>query len=234
MRKVPLAKVNELLATARRASDMAPDQLTFLADVFQEAHERTVGGLSIEVGTRKGGSAWLMLSMLREMYDDATRPMLLTVDPYGDKPYLGGDEVAPGGAGVGLYGPHVYRAARHWLAEFPEHAHYYMTSETFFQRLLGSEYHLRGEAREIDDLAFVLLDGDHTAEAIVTELGWTMAHMQPGGIILIDNADKDLKTDGSVREEVERFASFGDEVWSVTSGPPAPAGAAQLVVRFQR
>lgn len=213
------ARLCDILTTARRASDMLPEQLSYLARIFQDAHEHAPGGLSIEVGTRKGGSAWLMLAMLREMYDDATRPMLFTVDPYGGKPYVGGDTIEPG-----LYGRNEYKAARTWLAEFTEHAHFYMTAKTFFKRLLEEDYYLRGEEHVIDQLTFVLLDGEHAAESILNELAEVVPHMRVGGVVLIDNADKDALT----RPGVEASVRDGWDSLYIHASTP---GAAQMIVR---
>src|SRR5437867_1523539 len=70
-------------------SDMTEEALCFYASEFWKAHERAPGGMSLEIGTREGGSAVVALRILDELYALDRRPMLITVDPYGNRPYAG-------------------------------------------------------------------------------------------------------------------------------------------------
>ena len=220
--KPSAATVNRFLTTALRASDMCRESLQLVADAFVDAHVEAPANLSLEVGTREGGSAWLMLSLLGELYVPAERPMLFTVDPYGGKPYAGGDLVARDK----LYDKDTYRRARHWLAEFPWHAHYYMTSETFLNALSGETYYSHGEEQVIGHYGFVLLDGDHTAIAIAGELETILQDMAPKGRIVVDNVDKDPDTLRLIGEVVAGRV----KVHVLTEG--RPKGGAQVLLEM--
>lgn len=172
------------------ASDMKPGSLQFLADSFRLAHRRAPGGLSIEVGTRRGGSAFLMLSMIRDLYPERDRPMLFTVDPYGKKPYFGGDGIVS----EGLYGAEEYLAMKRLLSGFSNHAHWYLESSDFFLAAPTLRYWHRGELRRMDKISFALLDGDHDHLTISAEVLSLFDLMAPAGVILVDNVDRDEHT----------------------------------------
>lgn len=186
-----LTLIDQAVAEAAPHSDMFPEGLVSLAEVFYDAHRCAPGGLSIEVGTRCGGSALLQLRLLEALYPYDLRPMLWTVDPYGAKPYKGGDGVVE----KGLYSDSDYIEAKKLLAPFANHAHFALCSLDFWSRLSWTPYWYMHRERHADDLTFVLLDGDHDAETICAEVAQAYQLLAPGGIILVDNADKDPKTD---------------------------------------
>lgn len=209
-----------LVERAYPHSDMRYEELRFLADTFLAAHKAAPGGLSIEVGTRHGGSAYLMLLLLeRHCYEPHERPMLFTVDPYGDKPYMGGDV-----SGLQLYGNADYLQSKRLLAPFANHAHWYCEGRDFLDRawVRGETYWWRGQCLPIGNFTFVLLDGDHDAKTVCYEARAALSLLAPAGAILVDNVDKDpflLSDLQAIRGAL------------VELGPPTPPGARQAIIR---
>ena len=199
MPPLPEATRALLVAPERALSDQQDEGFVALACWFHEAHRQAPGGLSIEIGTRHGGSAWLCLKILETRYPDpALRPALFTVDPYGGKPYYGGD-----GVFWDIYGDADYTRAKNLLAGFPNHAHFLLTGESFFGTLLGATYWRNAREHTIDQLTFVFLDGDHDARTVIKELTVAWDTLAPGGIILIDNVDKAP----GLSEQIVKFCS---------------------------
>jgi hypothetical protein len=74
----------------RRQSDTRTQYLMELARAVVACPRDPDPPPIVEIGTREGGSALLMLRMLDAVYPPgARRPLLLTVDPYGMRPYEG-------------------------------------------------------------------------------------------------------------------------------------------------
>lgn len=183
------AELRGFIEQVKPHTSTSRDTLLFLARAFCEAHERVPGGLSIEVGSCRGGSALLMLLLLERLYVGGERPMLHTVDPYGNKPYFGGDRIA-----VELYSEDEYVAQKQLLSRFFNHTHWYLTSFSFLNYLAGVGYWFRRELHYIQNLTFVFLDGDHDAKTIDCEIRGFSSLMAPGGAIVIDNIFKDPET----------------------------------------
>jgi hypothetical protein len=200
---------------ASASSDRGLAGLELWGESFIAAHIACPGGLSIEVGTRAGGSAYLFARLLELLYpEESHRPQLWTVDPYGNKPYDDGARCK----GAPIYSDGVYGYAKRVLAGFDHHHHWYMTSADFFERIHGLTYWSIanagvlyaannvltgeelllpiGEERRASAASFILLDGDHSAAAIENEIsailwrGW----LASGGFIVIDNIDADPAT----------------------------------------
>ncbi len=194
-------------------TDMHPGQLADITDVFIEAHRALPNGLSVEVGTRRGGSALQFLRVLRGLYAGHQEPTLITVDPYGYKPYESG---IPGVEKVPLYGENEYLAMKSSLVEFSNHMHFSLESLEFFSRMLGCPHWAPGEkpylsptqpgkfplgeAKLMGSLTFCLLDGDHSASTIAAELHRLLVPwrsgvwMNPRGIVVVDNVECDPGT----------------------------------------
>ena len=164
-------------------SDMGNLKLQLLAESFVAAHALVPDGLSVEVGTRAGGSALLQLLLMGHMYCTTKRPLLFTIDPYGGKPYMKNN--------CKLYDLPVYGAAKMNLALFATHVHYMMTSQDYLKHVADLGYWWGGVARQVKRLAFVLLDGAHDADTVDMELQGFMPRVAPGGRILIDNVAMD-------------------------------------------
>lgn len=172
-------------------SDMTLTARRFLVKHFHRAHQLFPGGISFEVGHRMGGSALIMLDLIDEIYKGwppADRPVLISADPYGCKPYNGGNGLPH----AGLYGAATYAVAKKNLAESINHIFYYMRGEDALKVLPQCELWYAGERLHFKDMTFVLLDGAHDAETITTE---ALYSAQLGAnVILVDNADADKNT----------------------------------------
>ncbi len=221
-----------IVTRAEHHSDRGVEGLTAFANVFIEAHRRNPGCLSVEVGTRSGGSALMFLQLLKSMYQEYP-PCFFTVDPYGFKPYNGGDV-----SGAPLYGDLHYLEMKKNLSEFSNHVHFQMKSTDFFSRMRGLEYWRPGaftapvmnvsdmttvyvpvgEARKAGNLAFCLLDGEHDLSTVDAELGRLFGGwMAKDGLVIVDNVD----TDPKVRPMLEKWmrAEFSDNgQWAVVLG----------------
>lgn len=158
------------------------------------AHRAVPFGATVEIGTYKGGTALALLALLRSLYAGA-QPLVATVDPYGSKPYKGGDAVV-----VGLYGDPLYTFMRAQLMDYPNHAHYLMEGVEFLDRMHGCRYWLDGRERYLHSLAFAFVDGDHDHVTVVREIEalearWTRA----GTRVVVDNVDKDPRLPDALR-----------------------------------
>lgn len=150
--------------------------------LFVLAHGRTPGGVSLEIGTRSGGSALMWAMALEHLYDRP--PLLVTVDPYGEKAY-------PAGLIDPLeykYGEENYLAARGLLVSYANHFHFGLTSEDFW-KLEGSPVWQGGKQSSLTDLTFAFLDGDHSPAAVLVDAAHIVKNLRPGGILLIDNVN---------------------------------------------
>lgn len=178
------------------------ETLATYIQVFTLAHVATPGGVSLEVGTRAGGSALMFLQTLKVMYEEP--PLLVTVDPYGEKPY-------PRGVIDPLeykYGDDYYLTAKKLLAPFPNHLHFNIRSEDFW-KLKDVPVWRDGSARSLTDLTFAFLDGDHSPHAIVVDSANALQAMRPGGILLIDNVDWTLNDVTGVIQTMARLVERG-------------------------
>lgn len=207
--KTPPVKLRDhylpyLVEEIRSLSDAQPDALRAFGEVFLEAHARCPGRPSVEIGTRAGGSALLYLHLLDMLYD--APPMFFTVDPYGLKPYRGGDH--PADDRLRPYGDPMYATAKQALVNYPNHCHFLLESMDFFKSMRDAGFWWRGVKYPFrQNFAFIFLDGDHDASAVLDEVAITLPHwLAPRGTIAIDNAFNDPK----VKEVLERELPGGD------------------------
>lgn len=174
-------------------------------------------GPTLEIGTWKGGTALGLLQVLDRVYPQHA-PLLVTVDPYGGKPYDGGAE--PGQRGrLALFGDPEYCIAKALLAGYGNHVHFALTSAEFFGRLSGTIIWRRGRRTRLEDYAFVLVDGDHDAGSIVSELTALEGLMHQAGVVVVDNVDADAMTipmlRARYRERLQLHPAKFDQQWAV-------------------
>jgi len=180
----------------RRKSDTKSRFLLELARTVARAPRVPDPPPLLEIGTRSGGSALLMLRVLNDVYPRGTRhPVLLTVDPYGTRPYEGSPS---------LYDERHYRAMKRNLAPYANHIHYMMDSTLFLQTLGAGLYlWIDGTKRPVDQFTLVYLDGSHDPAIVWSEIEQLSQRVVPGGFLIVDDTDW---FGGEVRRRLEADA----------------------------
>jgi len=148
--------------------------------------------LTLEIGAYKGATTLAILELMRCLHPADRQPLVVTVDPYGGKPYNGGNT-----AGIHtdqLYGDPIYGTAKTNLAAYTNHAHFLLTGEDFLRRCMGARYWQLGEPRVLNHVTFAFVDGDHDAHTIVAECQLLIPLMRPGARLVVDNVDMDTHT----------------------------------------
>jgi predicted O-methyltransferase YrrM len=151
----------------------------------------------LEIGARAGGSALLMLRLLEVIYPSGTpRPLVITVDPYGARPYEG----APF-----RYDWKHYRSMKRALARFANHIHYMMDSEAWLGLLDRLYLWIDGIKKPFDRFSLVYLDGSHDPAIVQMEIDILLPRIVPGGVLMVDDTDW---FDGATRRYLDglRFA----------------------------
>lgn len=193
------SNINTLIKLAAKYSDNGANGLKELALRFFDAHQSAPGGLSLEVGTREGGGAWLMAKLLEHIYverKDTPIPMLITVDPYGSKPYKAGPRVS-----AYDYGDQYYIASKQLLSPFNFHTHFLLRDVDFLDRVVGLPYWRLGQPYMFTNFSYVMLDGEHDTPSIEIAIEKLMPHMLSKSIIHIDN----IKLDKRTRPMLEKY-----------------------------
>jgi len=176
----------------RQKSDTPTRFLLELARHVAGAPRREDPAPFLEIGTRAGGSALLMLRVLDAVYPSTARkPLVLTVDPYGTRPYEG----APF-----IYDDRHYGAMKRALARYPNHIHYMMDSELFLDLLDRLYLWREGVKRPLDRFSLVYLDGSHDAAIVWREIECLLPRIVPGGALIVDDTDW---FDGAVRKRLD-------------------------------
>ena len=179
----------------RRKSDTRTRFLLELARCVTRAPRGPSAPPLLEIGTRSGGSALLMLRVLRSVYGAATAvPLVLTVDPYGSRPYEGAPFV---------YDARHYGAMKRTLASYPNHVHYMMDSELFLRELDSLYRWAEGVKRPFDRFTLVYLDGSHDPDIVWGEFQRLWPRVISEGFLIIDDTDW---FGGAVRRRIDAVA----------------------------
>ena len=165
----------------RRKSDTKTQFLLELARCVVQAPKDVAAPPLLEIGTRSGGSALLMLRTLADAYRGVGRPpLVLTVDPYGARPYEG----APF-----IYDETHYAAMKRALAKYPNHIHYMMDSAHFLRELDSLYLWVGGKRQPLDRFTLVYLDGSHAPDVVWGEIEQLRPRIVPGGFLIVDDTD---------------------------------------------
>ena len=161
-----------------KCSDMGEDKLEHVQEVMQKAPE----GYFLEIGTRLGGSA--MLAMAQDHCYTS-----ITVDPWGAKPYPDMNGTTSNSYDETMAREAMLNLSRFAVKSQKNHIHYRTEAKEFWGIdhslwLFGSCYRLQGLK-----FSFVLLDGEHNDEAVLSEIEVLKQRLVPGGVILVDNTD---------------------------------------------
>ena len=169
----------------------------FYEKALRVACEAPAGIPFLEIGTREGGSALVLLKAIKD--SRVSRP-LITVDPYGSKPYvLEKDIKHPETVPVGFdfrtldQCEQFYRGAAWLLADFCfreklDHFHFHIESADFMATYPMMKIWWEGKILE-QKFAFVYLDGEHNVAPVINELNWFLPRMVKDGIIAIDDIE---------------------------------------------
>lgn len=160
-------------------SDMGREKIEVVEECLKLAPE----GIYLEVGTRMGGTA------LFAMQEPKSR-VVISVDPYGDRPFRDME----GDYSKYKFPNTMYTDTMQQLFEYAKEYKktfipYKMTSQDFTQNSFG--IWLDGEESKNTEVeySYVLLDGEHTNEAVQQEIDFFAPRMKKGGVLLVDNTD---------------------------------------------
>ena len=180
----------------RRRSDTSTRFLLEIARCVARAPRGPRVPPFLEIGTRTGGSALLMLRVLDSIYGGKCHPpLVLTVDPYGSRPYEGTAH---------RYNERHYSAMKRALARYPNHIHYMMDSELFLREIEQLYLWSAGTKHGIERFTLVYLDGSHDPAIVWNEIEQLVPRVIPGGFVIVDDTDW---FDGAIRRRLDAAAS---------------------------
>jgi predicted O-methyltransferase YrrM len=185
---------------SRKHSDTRPEFLMEIARCVSRLPAESPCAPLLEIGTRSGGSAMLMLRILEARYGKRKPPTVVTVDPYGARPYEGADWV---------YDDRHYGKMKRNLAGFTNHIHYMMDSELFLKELDRLYVWSDGARYPLDRFSLVYLDGSHDPAIVWAEIEALLPRIVPGGFLIVDDTEW---FDFAVRKRIDAAASK----WGVT------------------
>jgi hypothetical protein len=162
-----------------------PDGLDVFRQIAQRALELPAEYPFIEIGNYRGGTALHCLDLMRLSNKDR---FMITVDPYGTKPFILGQDVFPDA----IYDEKIYRDAMEILGMYSKHhelnhVHYRMKSDDFIKMWDKTPFYYKG-LEQPKKFALVYLDGDHNPEQVERELKYFLPRLVKGGIIILDDA----------------------------------------------
>ena len=133
-----------------------------------------------------------MLRTLELVFPEAARrPLVLTVDPYGTRPYEGAPFV---------YDDRHYLAMKRALSGHPNHIHYMMDSALFLALLDRLYLWINGTPRPLSTFSLVYLDGSHDPDVVWAEIEGLLPRVVPGGFLIVDDTDW---FEGAVRRRLD-------------------------------
>lgn len=188
--------VKKILDTIVRSAiihsdDKKIDLLNVVKYAAQSPH-RKMQPPFLEIGTRAGGSAFALLKVIEKFF--ANTATLITVDPYGDKPY----DDKPW-----LYGDQFYVKMKKLLASYTNHIHYYMTSGNFIFAIKRLTFWRHGKKCDFTKFSFVYLDGSHQPQAVRFEIESLFPKIISHGYLVVDNTDY---YNGAIQRYLSRYA----------------------------
>ncbi len=189
------------VSRCRRHSDTRPEFLLEIARCVAMVPHGPDAAPLLEIGTRSGGSAMLMLRVLDSIYKHEARPpMVITVDPYGSRPYEGEPYV---------YDERHYGKMKKNLAPYTNHIHYMMDSELFLRELDNIYLWSDGTKHGLNKFSVVYLDGSHDPTIVWSEIERLLPRVVPGGFLIVDDTEW---FDFAVRKKLDAAAPG----WGIT------------------
>jgi hypothetical protein len=185
---------------SRKHSDTHPEFLLEIARCVARLPAESSCAPLLEIGTRSGGSALLMLRVLEALYGKRRPPAVITVDPYGSRPYEGADWV---------YDDRHYGKMKRNLAHFTNHIHYMMDSELFLRELDRLYVWSDGTRHPLSRFSLAYLDGSHDPDIVWSEVSALLPRVVPGGFLIVDDTEW---FDFTVRKRLDASAA----AWGVS------------------
>lgn len=185
-------RLNAIVRSVAAYSDNGEADLLNLVMYAAQTPHRSIQPPFLEVGTRAGGSALALLKVIERFFANTTT--LITVDPYGDKPY----DDKPW-----VYGNQFYVKMKKLLAPYANHIHYSITSKVFISRLSDLTFWWRGKKRDFSRFSFIYLDGSHQPKTVRFEIEHLFPRIISPGYLVVDNSDY---YNGAIRKYLSTLA----------------------------
>lgn len=163
-----------------------PGQNDFFADLIERLDEQLPKELLfVEVGTAGGQTALRAIDALGKRH---SKRWYFTIDPYGDKPYVIGNQTNLLTYG---YNDDAYRSTMELLKKRANerevnHTHWHMRSQDFMKVFEQIQFWSGGDKIK-PEYGFAFLDGEHAWNPVGEELRWFYHRMPAGGVIVIDD-----------------------------------------------
>lgn len=178
----------------RKKSDTSTKYLMELARCVANCPKQEDPAPILEIGTRSGGSALLILRIIDAVYgNNDVKPYVLTIDPYGMRPYEGEPFI---------YDAKHYGEMKKNLTAYTNHVHYMMDSELFLSLIDKLYIWDKAERAKIDRFTMVYLDGSHDPDIVWGEMQQLLPKVIPGGFLIIDDTDW---FDGEVKKRLDKL-----------------------------
>lgn len=149
---------------------------------------RDVEGLSLEIGTREGGSSRIIVDGIVKSNPHSTRTHVC-IDPYGGIEYEYCDNYTIVDAYSNKYRDLAIPALYKYCAGKPVNFIYYqMTDTQFFKRFSdGVPIYLDGKETIENRYALVFFDGPHTTKLVMRETKFFASRASSGAMFVYDN-----------------------------------------------
>jgi len=169
----------------RNLSDHSNEFDKFYSELLNCSINLPIDALFVEIGTRAGGSALLALKAINDSKINRT---MITIDPYGLKPFVNSDRT-----NLRLYGENLYREALKNITDYCfynelDHIHFKITSFDFIK--IFEQIELWKDEQVLQPkFGYVYLDGEHNENTVTKELEYFLPRTVENGLIVIDDIE---------------------------------------------
>lgn len=159
-------------------SDMGIEKL----EIVKQALDISPPGIFLEIGTRAGGTAMMAIKSKQSS-------VVFSVDPYGSKPYIDTNGIAPFIYPDEMYRETLAKLSNLALQENKTFIQFKIPSQEYMSKSLNMWIVGNETTTHNAKYSYVLLDGEHNDITVSQEIAFFSDKMQPGGVLLIDNTD---------------------------------------------
>jgi hypothetical protein len=152
------------------------------------ANIRTVKGLTLEIGTRAGGSSKVIIDSIMKSNPLGIRTHVC-IDPYGGLDYqIKDDEIIEDAYPDKVRDIAIPALFRYCVGSKVNFQFYQMTDTQFFKRFDdGVPVYVNGKEEIINTYALVFFDGPHSTDAVMDETKFFETRVIPGSIFVYDD-----------------------------------------------